>query len=106
MIRRPPRSTLFPYTTALPISADRVLPEVLRDLDGQVVRLVGDPLVRDGQGGEDLGKRPGWKLDVYHRPDHLRDFAKFCRFAQCNCHRDLSVTSAPQRRRRSPSAPW
>src|SRR5258707_5678600 len=36
MIRRPPRSTLFPYTTALPISVGSAL-----SLDAQIDRITG-----------------------------------------------------------------
>src|SRR3712207_7257043 len=36
MIRRPPRSTLFPYTTLFRSEARSVLPDALRERDAQV----------------------------------------------------------------------
>src|SRR2546429_5738639 len=42
MIRRPPRSTLFPYTNALPISRDSS-PELAQAIDRDRVVLTTDP---------------------------------------------------------------
>src|SRR5256885_14494677 len=75
MIRRPPRSTLFPYTNALPISRRR--PAVLAVLDppldlesaelDQVVRFVrgGGRVVAAGWGGG-ITSCVGWRLVYPH----------------------------------------
>src|SRR5215475_14722665 len=47
MIRRPPRSTLFPYTTLFPISNEYVGIGVLGVGDGDDGRARGDDFVRD-----------------------------------------------------------
>src|SRR3712207_8373275 len=47
MIRRPPRSTLFPYTTLFRSQVDLLLP--LRRLDGLGQQQVDDRLVRAGE---------------------------------------------------------
>src|SRR3712207_7703358 len=46
MIRRPPRSTLFPYTTLFRSARDIGLGEVLGDVGPEVVPVVADGLVR------------------------------------------------------------
>src|SRR2546427_6062172 len=49
MIRRPPRSTLFPYTTLFRSSDDADFPERDRALDEQRARLVaGGTAIREG----------------------------------------------------------
>src|SRR3712207_8265427 len=59
MIRRPPRSTLFPYTNALPILAEQEELEALRpDLDGnQIMSILGIPP------GRDVGRAYSWLLE-------------------------------------------
>src|SRR3712207_7390257 len=51
MIRRPPRSTLFPYTTLFRSSAQSALPEVLR-----AARQLAQPIL--GRGHSVVGTRP------------------------------------------------
>src|SRR3989475_11962799 len=60
MIRRPPRSTLFPYTDALPISAGPAAPSHLEEHQGAVVG--GGSAAGEGgdvgvDGFEDLARR-------------------------------------------------
>src|SRR2546430_13555745 len=55
MIRRPPRSTLFPYNDALPISPHEQLePGLVGDVQLRAVRRNGHPLglAADGDGAE------------------------------------------------------
>src|SRR5258706_5972292 len=50
MIRRPPRSTLFPYTTLFRSGIDRRLPPIGRDVEGRrptgALRLSREPILR------------------------------------------------------------
>src|SRR6266478_8428936 len=50
MIRRPPRSTLFPYTTLFRSALVAVHQRVLRELDGRLERARRAGRLRDGTG--------------------------------------------------------
>src|SRR2546421_732185 len=79
MIRRPPRSTLFPYTDALPISAQNglaVAEKVVGEADarGEVVRVVGEglSLVAKSEVQSQVACRAPVVLRE-HRPEPLAD---------------------------------
>jgi len=73
--------------------ADRVLTEVERNLEGEVVVAVVDRGVRCRQRGEDLGDLTGRELDVHHGAHHLRDLSVFChRLLPSVCFRSLGLS--------------
>src|SRR5688572_31282088 len=63
MIRRPPRSTLFPYTTLFRSHAGRLDAELGGRLVDEVDRLVGQEAVADVPVGEDGGGDQGGVLE-------------------------------------------
>src|SRR5256885_11568798 len=79
MIRRPPRSTLFPYTTLFRSAEGERQPEVAlarvqRDGGGERARLAAD-VAAHRHGGADLGDRKSTRLNSSHL---VISYAVFC----------------------------
>src|SRR2546429_5042148 len=73
MIRRPPRSTLFPYTTLFRSTADRdAVPGDRRSLEGDRVLQTG-VRCKGGQPVSDAGRLHHARLDPDRRFDHHED---------------------------------
>src|SRR2546430_10261586 len=91
MIRRPPRSTLFPYTTALPISPRVGAPDIVRPLDARAqvadhrvepdvdaLRLLRIAVDRDGDAPVDVARHRDRKSTRLNSSHSQISYAVFC----------------------------
>src|SRR5436309_8390714 len=96
MIRRPPRSTLFPYTTLFRSRARRHVPEPRqRALRGD---LAGAPVARRDGSGATVRRRVGAGADrksTRLNSSHVKiSYAVFCLKKKNNMHKKITIDAA------------
>src|SRR3712207_8421999 len=88
MIRRPPRSTLVPYTTLFPISVHEVAPRV----PGALVHRLHDELLLAGGGERHGHRRPQDRKSTRLNSSHANiSYAVFCLTKKRNSTRLNSI---------------
>src|SRR2546429_5725567 len=94
MIRRPPRSTLFPYTTLLPISRrPQLISEMLKPGEEIVIQIAKEPLGKKGARITSHVALPGDRKSTRLNSSHgYISYAVFC-LKKKNIHRTCGLNT-------------